>query len=89
MVNLDARHLKFRHHNMGMATNKRKLLEKNIDSLEMETMINNNVVKLILPHIIHKLHLCVSIILLIHHVLNPTRISGRPVLKVVLLILHI
>ena len=84
---LDARHLKLRHHNMEIATSKAKLLAKKIRPFEIETMININVTKIVLPRHLYKLHPSSNIELLIHDVPNPTRFSGRPVPKAVPVIL--
>ena len=87
MVMLDAKHLKLRHHNMGTGTSKTKLLAKKIGPFKIETMINSNVARLVLPRSLRKLHPSFNIDLLSHFVPNPTRFSGRPIPKAVPVIL--
>ena len=77
------KHLKLRHHNLGIETTNTKLLAEKIGPFKIETMINNNGNKLVLPRNLRKLHSTFNIELLSHFVPNPTKFSGRPVPKAV------
>ena len=77
------KHLKLRHHNLGIETTNTKLLAEKIGPFKIETMINNNGDKLVLPRNLRKLQSTFNIELLSQFVPNPTKFSGRPVPKVV------
>ena len=70
IVMLDAKQHKLRHHNMEIGTNKTKLFTKKIGPFRIETMINGNAAKLILPRNLHKMHPCFNTELLSHFFLN-------------------
>ncbi|KAF1317743.1 Retroelement pol polyprotein, partial [Globisporangium splendens] len=81
LVMLDTKNLPLKTVARSTSLQKAKLAAKKVGPFKIETMVNKNVARLILPPNMKRLHPAFNVELLSHYVENPTKFYTRPIPK--------
>ncbi|KAF1317106.1 polyprotein, partial [Globisporangium splendens] len=81
LVMLDTKNLPLKTVARSTSLQKAKLAAKKVGPFKIETMVNKNVARLVLPPNMKRLHPAFNVELLSHYVENPTKFHSRPIPK--------
>ncbi|KAF1328523.1 Retroelement pol polyprotein, partial [Globisporangium splendens] len=81
LVMLDTKNLPLKTVARSTSLQKAKLAAKKVGPFKIETMVNKNVARLVLPPNMKRLHPAFNVELLSHYVENPTKFYTRPIPK--------